>query len=81
MEPRKLVRSRTDKLIFGVCSGIGRYLGLDTTIVRFIFVLLGLFGGHGLLIYLILAIVMPPEPLSPVVPVPPVYNSSDSPQA
>lgn len=63
METKKLYRSRTDKMIAGVCGGLGRYLGIDPTLVRLLFVLLVLLGvGSGLLIYLILMVVVPLEP-------------------
>jgi len=61
MEVKKLRRSSSDRVISGVCGGLGDYFGIDATIVRLIFVLLGLFGGHGLLIYLILLLVMPEQ--------------------
>jgi phage shock protein C len=57
---RKLVRSRTDRRLAGVCGGLGDYLNVDPTVVRLIFILLALTGGHGLLIYLILWLVVPP---------------------
>lgn len=63
MDTRKLYRSRSDKMLAGVCSGLARYLNLDTTVVRLLFVLLFFLGGHGLLIYLILWILMPVEPV------------------
>lgn len=53
-EPKKLYRSSTDKMIAGVCAGLGAYFGVDPTIVRIIFVVLGLAGGPGVLLYLIL---------------------------
>jgi phage shock protein C len=62
---KKLKRSRTDSMIAGVCGGLGEYFGMDPTVVRLVFVLLALLGGHGLLVYLILWVVMPrqqPEP-------------------
>jgi phage shock protein C len=62
METRKLYRSQSDKMLSGVCGGLARYLNLDSSIIRLIFVLLSFFGGHGILIYLILWIVMPVEP-------------------
>ena len=62
MENKRLYRSSTDRMLAGVCGGLGRYLGLDTTIVRLIFVLLFILGGHGLLVYLILWLIMPIEP-------------------
>ncbi len=63
MESKKLYRSRTDRMVAGVCGGLGRYLGFDPTLVRLAFVLLVLFGvGAGLLAYLLMMIVMPLEP-------------------
>ena len=62
MESRKLYRNRSDKILAGVCGGLARYLNLDATVVRLLFVLLFFLGGHGLLIYLILWILMPVEP-------------------
>ena len=59
---KKLYRSRTDKKICGVCGGLAKYLGVDTTIVRLILVLCVLFAGVGLLAYLIAALVIPEEP-------------------
>ena len=59
---RKLYRSQTDMKLSGVCGGLGEYLGLDPTVVRLMFILLTLLGGHGILIYLILWLVMPLGP-------------------
>jgi phage shock protein C len=56
---RKLERSRTDSRLAGVCGGLGEYLGIDPTLVRLVFVLLTLYSGHGLLLYIILWLVMP----------------------
>jgi phage shock protein C len=61
METRRLTRLESDRMVAGVCSGLGRYLNIDPTIVRLIFVLMFLLGGHGLLVYIILWIVMPSE--------------------
>ncbi len=58
---RRLYRSQTEKMIGGVCGGLAEVLDLDPTIVRLVFVLLALLGGHGLLLYLILWIVMPQQ--------------------
>jgi phage shock protein C len=62
MENHKLYRTQNDKMIGGVCSGLARYLNIDVTIVRFLAILMALFGGHGLLVYVILWLVMPMEP-------------------
>jgi phage shock protein C len=58
----KLQRSRTDRMIAGVCGGLGQYLGVDSTIVRIVAVVLALSPGPGLLIYILLAVIMPEEP-------------------
>lgn len=54
-------RSATDRVIAGVCSGLATYLKLDPVLVRLIFVLLAIFGGGGVLAYIILWIVLPDE--------------------
>ena len=65
MNEKRLIRRRDDRMIFGVCSGLGYYFDIDPVIVRLLFVLLAVAGGHGVLIYLILAILMP-ETTGPV---------------
>lgn len=56
----RLRRSRTDKMISGVCGGIAEYVGWDATIIRILFVILTfLLWGAPILIYFILALVMP----------------------
>jgi phage shock protein PspC (stress-responsive transcriptional regulator) len=59
--PRRLVRSSADRVLAGVCSGIGQYLGIDTTVVRVVYALTSLFTGvlPGILIYIILIFIMP----------------------
>ncbi len=59
---KKLYRSRTDEKIAGVCGGFAEYLEMDSTLVRLIWVLLVLFGGWGVLAYIIAWIVMPVKP-------------------
>lgn len=58
MRPR-LTRSRADKIVAGVCGGLGEYFAIDPVIVRLIFVLVTLTSGIGLPIYLVLWILMP----------------------
>jgi phage shock protein PspC (stress-responsive transcriptional regulator) len=55
-----LSKSRTNKMLAGVCGGIGEYLGWDPTIVRIIFLIL-VFSSFGtmVLFYFILALIMP----------------------
>ena len=57
----RLVRSRTDRMVGGVCGGLARYLGVDATLVRLVFVLIAVAPGPGVLVYLVLWIVMPAE--------------------
>ena len=59
---RKLTRSRSNRMIAGVCAGLGEYLGIDSTIVRLL-VVLAFFTGFGgiALVYLIMALVVPEQ--------------------
>ncbi|MGE5620514.1 MAG: PspC domain-containing protein [Sphingomonadaceae bacterium] len=59
---KRLYRSRTDSVIAGVCGGVGEYLGVDSTLVRLVFVL-AILTGMSLLVYPLLWIVMPRENL------------------
>ena len=61
--PRRLYRSRSYNVIGGVCGGVAEYFNLDVSLVRIIAVLLFIFGGAGLLIYIILWIVIPLRPI------------------
>jgi phage shock protein C len=65
---RRLTKSKTERKIFGVCGGLGEYFGIDPTLVRLAFVVLALFNGIGLVIYIILAIIMPPGESVAMVP-------------
>ena len=56
---KQLTRNPNDKIIAGVASGLADYFGIDTTIVRIIFLLMLLPGGVSPIIYVILWIVMP----------------------
>ncbi len=63
-EYRKLYRSRTERMIGGVCGGIGEYFGIDPTLVRLLFVVATLFGGPaGPVAYLIFLVVVPEAPI------------------
>lgn len=61
MSEKQLLRSTSDKMFLGVAGGIAHYLDIDPVIVRLVFVLLTLFHGWGLILYFILAIIMPQE--------------------
>ena len=56
---KRLQRSRTEKMIGGVCGGLADYFSVDPTVVRVLWVLLTLLGGAGILLYVILWVIMP----------------------
>ena len=56
---KKLYKSQNNRMLCGVCGGIAEYFNIDPTIVRLIFVFLGLSGGTGILFYIISAVVIP----------------------
>ncbi|MCA9872057.1 MAG: PspC domain-containing protein [Ardenticatenaceae bacterium] len=59
---KKLVRARDDRWFAGVCGGLGQYFGIDSTVIRVLFVLFSVFVGGGIIAYIILWIIMPEEP-------------------
>lgn len=59
---KRLYRSRKDKKIAGVCAGFADYCDIDPTFVRLAMVALSIFGGGGLLFYVIAALIIPVEP-------------------
>jgi len=67
MAAKRLYKSRTERMIDGVCGGIAEYLGLDVTLLRVLWVLLTLFGGTGIILYIVAMIVMPAAPPGTVV--------------
>jgi len=58
---KRLYRSKTNRVIGGVCGGIGEYFGIDPTIIRLIWVILALMGGTGIIAYIIAWIIIPEE--------------------
>lgn len=61
-ETKRLYRSRSERMIGGVCGGLANYLNADPTLIRLLMVLFALAGGPGLIAYLILWVVVPLEP-------------------
>lgn len=78
---RKLYRVREGQMVAGVCTGLGKYLDVDPTIIRVLFALLAVFGGGGVLVYLVLMIVMPEEPQPAANAAPPAPPAADEPPA
>jgi len=63
-EYKQLTRSRSNRMIAGVCAGFAEYLNLDPTVVRLLFVLGIFLAGPGIVLaYFIMAIVTPEEPV------------------
>lgn len=61
---KQLTRSASNRMVAGVCAGLGEYLNIDPTIVRLLFVLGFFLTGPGILIaYLIMALIVP-EPVA-----------------
>ena len=53
---KKLYKSNTNKMICGVCGGLGEFFGIDPTIIRLIWAIL---GGTGIVAYLLAAVIIP----------------------
>ena len=57
---KKLVRSSTNRMVCGVCGGIGEYLNVDPTVIRLVWLLAALAGfGTGAVVYVIAAVIIP----------------------
>jgi phage shock protein C len=61
LAPKRLARSRRDRVFGGVCGGLGEYFGVDAVLVRIVAVALALSGGVGFLVYVIAWIAIPEE--------------------
>jgi len=59
---KRLYRSRKNRMLCGVCGGLGEYLGVDPTIVRLLWILFSLAYGAGILAYILACIVIPEKP-------------------
>jgi phage shock protein C len=63
MQPtRKLYRSRSNRVLGGVCGGLAQYLNVDVTLIRVLFAALTVLGGAGPVIYLAMWVIVPTEP-------------------
>ena len=65
---KKLYKSKSQRMISGVCGGIAEYFDMDVTLVRLGFAAISIFCGSGILAYIIAAIVIPEEENSAVYP-------------
>jgi phage shock protein PspC (stress-responsive transcriptional regulator) len=76
MQNKTLYRSRSNRMIAGVCGGLGQFFGVDPTLIRLIFVLGTIFGlGSLIIVYIVLYFVVPEEPAG-YSPTPPVSAPS-----
>ena len=55
---KKLKVSNTDRVLMGVCGGLAEYFNIDSTIVRVLYILMAIFGGVGILAYLLIGFIM-----------------------
>jgi len=62
VNPRRLYRSRNDKQLAGVAAGMAEYLELDPTLIRILWILSAFLGGFTILLYIILAFIIPLAP-------------------
>jgi phage shock protein PspC (stress-responsive transcriptional regulator) len=60
-QPKRLERSKSNRVLGGVCAGVANYLNMDPTLVRVLTVLLTLFTGVPVIVYLVLLFVVPEE--------------------
>ena len=70
-EMKRLFRSRTNRILGGVCGGIGEYMNADPTVIRVIFIIVALAFGTGVLFYIIAWLVIPEKPIESAQPIPP----------
>jgi phage shock protein C len=61
-QQRRLYRSQTNKVIAGVCGGLGEYFNVDTTVVRLVWIILTLLGGAGIIAYILAYLIVPLKP-------------------
>ena len=64
---KRLYRSRDNRMLGGVAAGLGEYLDIDPTLVRLIFAFSFLLWGSGILVYIVMWLIVPEEPVNEVV--------------
>lgn len=64
-EYKRLFRSRNDRMISGLCAGLGKYIGMDPTVVRLLFALSAVFLFPApIIVYLVMMFIIPEEPIT-----------------
>jgi phage shock protein C len=61
---KRLYRSRTERVLLGVCGGLAEYFGVDPVLIRLIFIAFILLGGCALFFYLVMWLIVPLKPES-----------------
>lgn len=61
-ETKKLYRLKLDRKIAGVCGGIGKFINVDSNLIRLLWILFCLAGGSGIIVYIAAALLIPEEP-------------------
>lgn len=59
MEHKKLCRSSTNKILTGLCGGLGTYFGVDANLVRLVWIIFGCMGGAGIVAYVLASLIIP----------------------
>ena len=59
---KKLHRSKSDRVIAGVCGGVAEYLNIDVTVVRVLWTVCSIFAAAGIIAYIVCALVIPEKP-------------------
>jgi phage shock protein C len=59
---KRLYRSQTNRILAGVCGGVGEYLNVDSTVIRILWVFLTLLGGSGIILYIVALFIVPVNP-------------------
>ena len=77
-QPKRLERSKSNRILGGVCAGVANYLNMDPTLVRVLTVVISLFTGVPVILYIIALFVVPEEGSQPAAPTyPPVSGPQD----
>jgi len=62
MKPKKLYRSRKNRMIAGICGGLAEYFNMDPTLMRILFVFVSLLPGPSVIFYILAWIIIPEDP-------------------
>jgi len=75
---KKLYRSKKDRVLVGVCGGVGDYFNVDPVLIRLAWVLASFACGAGILVYVIAAVLMPEKPVTQVQETPAVNQGAST---